>query len=414
MGDDRLAVTLADVEAAALRLEGQVARTPCLLSRTLSDIYGAEIWLKFENLQYTASFKERGAFNRLAALSAEERRRGVVAASAGNHAQGVAYHARRLGIPATIVMPLETPFVKIENTEKLGARVVLHGHSVEEATAHALELAQRQGLTFIHPYDDPRIIAGQGTIALEMLDQAPGLELLIVPVGGGGLISGIAVAAKGRRPDIEIFGVEAALFPSVRRLLEGREVAAGGPTIAEGIAVKQPGRLTLPIIRRLVDDVLLVEEARIEAAVLQLLEIEKTVVEGAGATGLAALAADPLRFRGRVVGLVLSGGNIDSRLLSGVILRGLVRTDRLVRLRVGLPDSPGSLARVATIIAENGGNIVDVSHQRAFSRLSVKQADVDFTIETRNAAHAREIEQALAAAGLSVYRLESPADPGNS
>ena len=414
MGDDRLAVTLADVEAAALRLEGQVARTPCLLSRTLSDIYGAEIWLKFENLQYTASFKERGAFNRLAALSAEERRRGVVAASAGNHAQGVAYHARRLGIPATIVMPRETPFVKIENTEKLGARVVLHGHSVEEATAHALELAQREGLTFIHPYDDPRIIAGQGTIALEMLDQAPGLELLIVPVGGGGLISGIAVAAKGRRPDIEIFGVEAALFPSVRRLLQGREVAAGGPTIAEGIAVEQPGRLTLPIIRRLVDDVLLVEEARIEAAVLQLLEIEKTVVEGAGATGLAALVADPLRFRGRVVGLVLSGGNIDSRLLSGVILRGLVRTDRLVRLRVGLPDSPGSLARVATIIAENGGNIVDVSHQRAFSRLSVKQADVDFTIETRNAAHAREIEQALVAAGLSVYRLESPADSGDS
>ncbi len=414
MTEERLPVTLADVEAAALRLEGQILRTPCLLSRTLSDIHGAEIWLKFENLQYTASFKERGAYNRLAVLSGEERGRGVVAASAGNHAQGVAYHARRLGIPATIVMPLETPFVKIENTEKLGARVVLHGHSVEEATARALEVARRQGLTFIHPYDDPLIIAGQGTVALEMLEQAPGLELLIVPVGGGGLISGIAVAAKGRRPDIEIVGVEAALFPSVRCLLEGREVTVGGPTIAEGIAVKRPGSLTLPMIRRLVDDVLLVEEAAIEAAVLRLLEIEKTVVEGAGATGLAALAADLARFRGRTVGLVLSGGNIDSRLLSGVILRGLVRTDRLVRLRVGLPDSPGSLARVARIVAEAGGNIVDVVHQRAFSRLSVKQADVDFTIETRNAAHAREIERALAAAGLSVCRLESAARHGSS
>ncbi|HFA60325.1 MAG TPA: threonine ammonia-lyase, partial [Rhodospirillales bacterium] len=364
---------------------------------------------KFENLQYTASFKERGALNRLSVLSPEERRRGVVAASAGNHAQGVAYHAQRLGIPAVIVMPRETPFVKIENTEKLGARVVLHGHSVEEATAHARELARRDGLVFVHPYDDPLIIAGQGTIALEMLDQAPDLEVLVVPVGGGGLISGIAVAARGRRPEIEILGVEAALFPSVRCLLEGREVTAGGPTIAEGIAVKRPGALTLPIIRRLVADVLVVEESAIEAAVLQLLEIEKTVVEGAGAAGLAAIASEPARFRGRRVGLVLSGGNIDSRLLSGVILRGLVRTDRLVRLRVGIPDSPGSLARVAAIIAESGGNIVDVVHQRAFSRLSVKQADVDFTVETRNADHARDIQRALEEAGLSVCRLESPA-----
>ena len=409
MAGEPLAITLADVEAAALRLEGRIVRTPCLPSRTLSDIYGAEIWLKFENLQYTASFKERGALNRLSALSPEERRRGVVAASAGNHAQGVAYHARRLGIPAVIVMPRETPFVKIENTEKLGARVVLHGHSVEDATAHARELARRDGLVFVHPYDDPLIIAGQGTIALEMLDQAPDLEVLVVPVGGGGLISGIAVAARGRRPEIEILGVEAALFPSVRRLLEGREVAAGGPTIAEGIAVKRPGALTLPIIRRLVAEVLLVEESAIEAAVLQLLEIEKTVVEGAGATGLAAIASEPGRFRGRRVGLVLSGGNIDSRLLSGVILRGLVRTDRLVRLRVGIPDTPGSLARVAAIIAESGGNIVDVVHQRAFSRLSVKQADVDFTVETRNAAHARDIQRALEEAGLSVCRLESSA-----
>jgi len=398
--------TLADIEAAAARIAGQVARTPCLHSRTLSDIHGCELWLKFENLQYTASFKERGALNRLLALDPAERRRGVIAASAGNHAQGVAYHATRLGIRAVIVMPRQTPFVKIENTRKLGGEVVLHGDSVEDATAHALHLARREGLVFVHPYDDPLVIAGQGTIALEMLEQVPGLEWLVVPVGGGGLISGMAIAARGRRPDIRITGVEAALFPAVQRLLAGETEVPGGPTIAEGIAVKKPGRLTLPVIRERVDEIRIVGEASIEAAVLGLLEIEKTVVEGAGAVTLAAVADDPAAFRGRRVGLVLSGGNIDSRLLSAVILRGLVRTDRLVRFRVGLPDSPGSLARVTSIVAEAGGNIVDVVHQRAFSRLSVKQADVDFTIETRNADHAEEIRTVLERAGFPVRRLQ--------
>ncbi len=400
---------LADIEAAAARIAGQVARTPCLHSRTLSDIHGCELWLKFENLQYTASFKERGALNRLLALGPDERRRGVIAASAGNHAQGVAHHATRLGIRAVIVMPRQTPFVKIENTRKLGGEVVLHGDSVEDATEHALDLARREGLVFVHPYDDPLVIAGQGTIALEMLEQVPGLEWLVVPVGGGGLISGIAIAARGRRPDIRITGVEAALFPAVQRILAGETEVPGGPTIAEGIAVKKPGRLTLPVIRERVDEIRIVEEASIEAAVLELLEIEKTVVEGAGAVTLAAVADDRAAFRGRRVGLVLSGGNIDSRLLSAVILRGLVRTDRLVRFRVGLPDSPGSLARVTSLVAEAGGNIVDVVHQRAFSRLSVKQADVDFTIETRNADHAEEIRTVLERAGFPVRRLQPDA-----
>ena len=315
--------------------------TPCLRSRTLSDITGAELWLKFENLQYTASFKERGALNRLAQLTPEQAAAGVIAMSAGNHAQGVAYHARRLGIPATIVMPRHTPFVKVENTRRFGARVLLEGEGVEEAALHAWEIAARDGLTFVHPFDDAAVIAGQGTLALEMLEAAPGLEVLVVPIGGGGLIGGMATAAKAVNPRIEIVGVEAALYPSVYRRLRGLPALAGGPTIAEGIAVKEPGNLTYPIIERLVSEVLLVEEAAIEAAVLQLLEIEKTVAEGAGAAGLAAVMSHPDRFRGRRVGLVLCGGNIDSRLLSAVILRGLVRTQRLVRLRVGVPDSPG-------------------------------------------------------------------------
>ncbi|GBD45135.1 L-threonine ammonia-lyase [bacterium HR40] len=395
-----------DIRAAFARIRGHLVHTPCLLSRTLSEIHGCELWLKFENLQYTASFKERGALNRLLALGEEERERGVVAASAGNHAQGVAYHASRLGVRAVIVMPRSTPFVKIENTAKLGGEVVLFGESVEEAADHALALAREQGLVFIHPYDDPAVIAGQGTVALEMLEQVPGLEWLVVPVGGGGLISGMAIAAKTLVPQIRITGVEAALFPAVKRLLAGQAGVLGGPTIAEGIAVKQPGRLALPVIRRLVDEIRTVEEASIEAAIVELLEIEKTVVEGAGAVTLAAVADDPVAFRGRRVGLVLSGGNIDSRILSAVILRGLVRTHRLVRFRVALPDSPGSLARVTALVAEAGGNIVDVVHQRAFSRLSVKQADVDFTIETRNAAHAREIERRLEASGFPVRPLQ--------
>src|SRR3954447_22119490 len=416
-----MTVTLADVEAAAERLRGQIERTPCLLSRTLSEITGCELWLKFENLQYTASFKERGAYNRLVELPHESgarapntgaaappeapRRLGVIAMSAGNHAQGVAYHARRLGIPATIVMPRFTPFVKVENTRRLGARVVLEGDDLDRAAAKAHALAAEESLTFIHPYDDAAVIAGQGTVALEMLEAAPDLDALVVPIGGGGLIAGVAVAAKGVKPGIEVVGVEAALYPSVAEKLEGRPAGVGGPTIAEGIAVREPGGLTLPIIRDLVSDVLLVDEGAIEAAILQLLEVEKTVAEGAGAAGLAAITSYPERFRGRRVGTIVCGGNIDSRLLSAVILRGLVRTRRLVRLRVGVPDSPGSLARITATIAEAGGNVVDVVHQRAFSKLSVKLTDVDFTIEAPGATHADAITGALAGAGFAVQAL---------
>lgn len=402
-----MSLGLADVEAAAARLRGQIVETPFLHSATLSEMTGAELWLKFENLQYTASFKERGAYNRLVQLPEEARRRGVVAMSAGNHAQGVAHHGRRLGIPATIVMPEGTPFSKIEGTRRLGARVELAGQGVEEAAAFAHRLEAEEGFTFVHPFDDPQIIAGQGTLALEMLATKPDLDALLVPVGGGGLVGGMAVAAHGLRPDIEIVGVEAALYPSVQRRLAGLEPASGGATIAEGIAVKQPGGLTLPLIREHVAEMLLVAESAIEAAVLAFLEIEKTVVEGAGAVGLAAVQSFPERFRGRRVGLVLSGGNIDSRLLSACILRGLVRTERLVRLRVGIPDSPGSLAQVTAVIGDAGGNVIDVEHQRAFSQRSIKQADVDFTIETRNAAHAETIGAALTQGGFAVVRLPS-------
>ncbi len=401
-----LPLTLADIRRAEASIRGQLVRTPFLHSRTLSEICGCELWLKFENLQYTASFKERGALTRLLALSEQERRRGVVAASAGNHAQGVAYHARRLGVPSLIVMPERTPFTKIENSERLGAEVVLAGDSVEEAGVRARQLARERGATFIHPYEDPLVMAGQGTLALEMLAQVPELEVLVVPVGGGGLIAGMAVAAKALRPELCICGVEAALYPSVTRRLAGEPAAAGGPTIAEGIAIKEPGERALAIIERLVDEMLLVDEAAIEAAVVALLEIEKTVVEGAAACALAAVAEHADRFRGRRVGAVLTGGNIDSRILSAVILRGLVRSDRLVRLRVALADLPGGLEGVAGTIAQAGGNIIDVVHQRAFSRLSVRQVEVDFTIETRNARHARAIIHALEEAGYGVRRLE--------
>ena len=402
-----MAVTIEDIRAAARLIEGQVERTPCLASRTLSEILGCEVVLKFENLQYTAAFKDRGACVKLASLSKAERGQGVIAMSAGNHAQGVAHHARRLGIDAVIVMPRFTPFMKVENTRRLGARVELVGDSLDEAAAHAHELAAREGRVFIHPYDDPHIIAGQGTIALEMLADHPGIEVLVVPIGGGGLIAGIATAARALSPGIEIIGVEAALYPSVYRALAGLPPAPGGPTIADGIAVKTPGRLTLPIIRELVAGILLVEEAALEAAILMLLEIEKTVAEGAGAAGLAAVASYPQRFAGRRVGIVIGGGNIDSRLLSAVILRGLVRTRRLVRLRISVPDTPGSLARITGEIAERGGNIVEVMHQRAFSSLSVKLTEIEVVIETRNAEHAAEITTALAATGFPA----SPIDP---
>jgi threonine dehydratase len=401
-----MAITLADIEQAAKCLEGQVVRTPCLPSARLSELLGCDLTLKFENFQHGSSFKDRGAFVKLASLGEAERARGVIAMSAGNHAQGVAWHATRLGIPATIVMPRLTPFVKIEKTRQFGATILLEGESVDDAADFAHRLAAERGLTFIHPYDDPLVIAGQGTIALEMLEAAPDLEVLVVPIGGGGLIAGIATAVKALRPAIEILGVQATACPSMQRLRAGLPEAPVAPTIAEGIAVKRPGKLTVPIIEELVGDILLVDEVALEEAVLALLEIEKTVIEGAGAAGLAAVMSERARFAGRRVGLVLCGGNIDVRLLSAVILRGLVRSRRLIRLQVGIPDAPGNLARLAAMIGEAGGNIVEVEHQRAFSPLSVKSSEVNVIIETRNAAHAGEIVAALEGAGFAVRLLD--------
>jgi threonine dehydratase len=397
-----MAITLAEIEAAAEVLQGQVVRTPCLRSARLSEVLDAEITLKLETLQHSSSFKDRGAFVKLASLTEAERKRGVIAMSAGNHAQGVAYHATRLGIPATIVMPKLTPFVKVEKTAQFGARVVLEGDSVEEAADFARKLAAERDLVFIHPYDDPAIIAGQGTIGLEMLADVPELEALVVPIGGGGLISGVATAAKALKPGIEIIGVQAAACPAMYRRRAGLPEAPVRPTIAEGIAVKRPGKLTLPIVKALVDDILLVEEDAIEAAILCLLEVEKLAVEGAGAAGLAAVMAEPARFAGRRIGLILCGGNIDLRLLSVVILRGLVHSRRLISIQVDMPDAPGNLAKVAALIGEAGGNILEVEHQRAFSPLSIKSTGVDFIIETRNAAHATEVVTTLRAAGFHV------------
>ncbi|TVQ39780.1 MAG: threonine ammonia-lyase [Geminicoccaceae bacterium] len=400
-----LAVGIADVEAAADRIRGRVVDTPCIVSETLSEIHGCRLILKFENLQYTAAFKDRGACNCLLQLDDAAKAKGVIAASAGNHAQAVAHHARLQGIKAVIVMPRHTPFVKVANTERLGARIVLEGETVDDAMAHARTLAAAEGYTLIHPFDDARVIAGQGTIGLEMMTAFPELDVLVVPIGGGGLISGIAIAAKHANPDLRIIGVEAALYPSVQRLRDGLPAAAGGATIADGIAVKQPGKLTLPIIEHLVDDVLLVEEADIEAAILQLLEIEKTVVEGAGAAALAAVAKVPERWRGQNVGIVLCGGNIDPRLLSAVILRGLVTSSRLVQLVVEVPDLPGHLAAAATAVADLGANIVDVTHRREFSALSVKSTEITFTVETKDAQHAAKLIAGLEAQGLRVRRL---------
>jgi len=388
-------VTLDEVRAAASRIAGAVERTPMLHSRTLSKLTGAEVWLKFENLQFTASFKERGALNRLLVLTAAERSRGVIAMSAGNHAQGVAFHASRLGLRAVIVMPRGTPNTKVSATQVHGAQVVLEGDTLAEAAAHARARQARDGLTLIHPYDDPAIIAGQGTVALEMLEQAPGLDALLVPVGGGGLISGMACAAKALEPAIEVWGVESKAYCAMHQRLAGLPVSVGGDTIAEGLAVRDVGELTLAMTRALANGVLLVEEAAIERAIVALVEIEKTVAEGAGAAGLAALLEHPDRFAGRRVGIPLCGGNIDSRLLAAVLMRGLVRDGRLVRLRVNLPDVAGSLARVTTLIGEAGGNIIEVQHQRVFDAASAKSAEVEFMIETRSRDHARAIEDAL-------------------
>ncbi len=395
-------VSIDDVRAAAEVIRDAVEHTPTHYSRTLSKIAGCEVYLKFENLQFTASFKERGAFNKLTSLNAEERARGVVAMSAGNHAQGVAYHAGRLGIPATIVMPEGTPFNKVKHTKGFGARVVLEGATLAEATAKARALAAEENLVFVHPYDDPKIIAGQGTIALELLADAPDVDVLVVPIGGGGLISGIAVAAKALKPSIEIYGVQAKLYPSMYDAVKQADLPCSGQTIAEGIAVKEPGGLTRKIVSALTKDVLLVREDEIERAIASLLEIEKTVVEGAGAAAYAAVMANPSLFAGRKVGLVLSGGNIDMRLLSNVILRELSREGRILSLLVEIEDRPGLLAKIATLVGEAGGNILEVSHNRMITDMSAKLADLGMTIEARDAGHAAEIRKKLIDAGFNI------------
>lgn len=394
-----LPVTLADVEAAASVLEGQIVRTPLNLSRTLSAITGAEVWVKFENQQFTAAFKERGALNKLSKLTDVQKKRGVIAASAGNHAQGVAYHARRLGIPSTIVMAETTPFSKIKYTRDHGARVVLKGLIFDEAKDYALELAEKEGLTFIHPFDDPDIIAGQGTIALEMLADNPDLDTLVVPIGGGGLIGGIATAAKALKPDMDIIGVEAAMYPCMHACLNGKQPKMGGATIAEGIAVKEVGLLTRRIAEQLVDDIVLVEEEHLERAITLFAEVEKTIAEGAGAAGLAALLAHPTRFYGRKVGVVLCGGNIDTRLLASVLTRALVRENRLARIRIIGDDRPGLLALVSKIIGDQGANIMEVAHNRIALDVPAKGAEFDILIETRDSQHTAEVVEALTLAG---------------
>jgi threonine dehydratase len=415
-----LPVTLADIRAAAGNISGDVLRTPAIAAPALSEVTGAEVVLKLEMLHPTGSFKERGALNKLKSLSPEERACGIIAMSAGNHAQGVAYHARRLGIPATIVMPEGTPFTKVERTEAHGATVVLRGGSLGEARRAAHAIAGERGLTFVHPYDDAAIIAGQGTVALELLADFPDLDTIIVPIGGGGLISGIAIAAKALAPTVEIVGVEAALYPSMLHALHGApapaakgdagKINAGGQTIAEGIAVKEPGKLTRAIVAALVADILLVGENQMERAIDLMLDSEKLVVEGAGAAPLAALLAFPARFRDRRVGLVLSGGNIDARVLASILMRGLVRGGRLVRLRAEISDSPGALARVTRVIGERGGNIVEIYHQRLFYDVPVKLAEVDIVVETRNPGHVAELVKAMNEGGFPTRLLSSTAE----
>ncbi len=401
------AIGIEDVRRAAEVLRGRVLRTPLVPAPRLSDLTGASVFVKHENMQPTGSFKERGALNKLESLAADERRRGVIAMSAGNHAQAVAYHARRLGIPATIVMPEGTPLVKAENTRGYGARVVLFGETLVEAAEKAYGLAAAEGLAFVHPYDDPAVMAGQGTIALEMLADAPDLDAIVVPIGGGGLIAGMAVAAKALKPEIEIVGVEAALYPSFWNALSGEERPIGGPTLAEGIAVKTVGARPLPIVRDLVAEIVLVEEAAIEGAVAAYAALQRTMAEGAGAAGLAALLARPERFAGRRVGLVLCGGNIDARLLASVMVRELERDDRIVCFRITSADRPGFLGRLASRLGELGANILEVSHGRLFLDVPAKGVTIDVTVETRDRAHTAAILEALAREGLAPRRIDS-------
>src|SRR6516165_2431052 len=402
IGAPNLPVKPADIAAAAAVIRDHVLVTECNESRTLSEICGCRIWLKFENLQFTSTFKERGALNRLTALSPAERRRGVICMSAGNHAQGVAYHAKRLGIPSCIVMPIGTPMVKIENTRRHGAEVIVIGQTLEEAGQFASEHGKARGMTLIHPYDDPLIIAGQGTTALEMLQAVPSLETLVVPIGGGGLISGIAIAARSLRSDLRIIGVEAELYPSMYNVIKGKHLPMRGDTLAEGIAVKDAGLITREIIRELVDDIVLVTEDQIERAVAMLISIEKTVVEGAGAVGLAAVLSAKDAFRGRNVGLVLTGGNIDTRLIASVLTRELAREGRLTQLAIDIVDRPGQLAVVSSLLGEAGANIIEVSHQRTFSDLPAKATLLELVIETRDKAHLDDVLARLGASGFKV------------
>ncbi len=403
-------VRLVDIEAARGVIAGHVLRTPMLPAPPLSALTGAEVFVKYENLQVTNSFKERGACVKLAALSAAERRRGVIAMSAGNHAQAVAYHARRLQIPATIVMPVTTPFVKVQSTEAHGATVVLYGETLAQAQARAEAIAAADNLVWVHPYDDPHVIAGQGTVALEMLEDVPDLDVLIVPIGGGGLIAGCAIAARSKKPAIEMVGVESLLYPSMWNALHpGQEKPGGGATLAEGIAVGNAGKLTLPLVRRLVGDIILVDEALIECAVNAFLTLQKTIAEGAGAAGLAAMLAEPQRFRDRKVGLILCGGNIDPRMLASVMVRELERTDRIVSFRLTIPDRPGVLGQIASRLGELGANILAVDHHRLFLDVPAKGAKLDVTMETRDGAHAERIFRTLAEDGYRPMRLASGA-----
>ena len=399
-------LTLADVQAAATRTAGAVARTPTHYSRTLSEITGADIYLKFENHQFTAAYKERGALNALLLLNEEERQRGVIAASAGNHSQGLSYHGTRLGIPVHIVMPRTTPMVKVMQTESVGGKVVLHGETFDDAYAHARKLEQDMGLTFVHPFDDPDVAAGQGTVALELLEDAPDVDTLIVPIGGGGLISGMGVAARGLKPGIAVLGVQAELFPSMFARVKGQDMPCGGDTLAEGIAVVAPGEFTAKVVADIVDDILLVSEADLERAVSLLLQIEKTVVEGAGAAGLAAVLAHPDTFKGRKVGIVLCGGNIDTRLLANVLLRDLARSGRLARLRLRMQDRPGSLFKVAKVFDEHNVNIIEVWHQRIFTSLPAKGLVTDIECEARDAEQLETLIEALQEAGYPVEQVE--------
>jgi threonine dehydratase len=399
-------LTLDHVRAAHKRIRDSIVATPTLLSQTLSKLTGANIYLKFENLQFTAAYKERGALNAILLLSEEQRSKGVIAASAGNHAQGLSYHGTRLGIPVTIVMPVTTPTVKVMQTESVGGKVVLFGETFDDAYKHARELEAEQGLTFVHPFDDPNVAAGQGTVALEMLESIPSLDMLVVPIGGGGLLSGMGTVARALKPDIGLIGVQAELYPSMYALLNNLQMPCEGDTLAEGIAVKMPGTFTSEVIRELVDEIVLVSEAQLETAVSLLLQIEKTVVEGAGAAGLAAVMAHPEKFAGKNVGVVLCGGNIDTRLLANVLLRDLARSGRLARLRLTLQDRPGALYKVMRLFNEHNVNIIEIYHQRIFTTLPAKGLITDIECEARDANQLQGLVDGLNDAGYKVERVE--------